>query len=419
MTVREDMLNGLGPATAASSTLSPTPRCHAPATATTSARSRITARSIYLRPGKAGERLTATAAERSPAGRVGLYDVKVTDPGGRRRVPRSRPFDRRRASSRRKPATGEETKIVEGTREDNREETWDGVYWDRAKEHDSRAEREAEVLANLQAQLALCLRRAPFYRDHYEKHGFRPEQVETLDDFATRVPIITKPMLRDDQTAHGPFGRYLGCEPSRHHPRTRISGHQRKADALRFIASDWDYSPMSWRRASTPRRAPRRRRATRHGVQPVHGRLGRAARRRTPRGDRFSARRRRDRTSARIDVPHRRDGADHDADLCLHMLETARALGYDTVKSPLRLGIFIGEPGSSIPARAQALEQGWGIKVRDMATTSEMTPGPPTRMRGGPGPACDAGRGLDRDRRQGRFSRVLRMARAARSSTPI
>jgi phenylacetate-CoA ligase len=58
----------------------------------------------------------------------------------------------------------------------------------------------------------------------------------------------------------------------------------------------------------------------------------------------------------------------------LHMLETARAMGYETAASPLRLGIFIGEPGSSIPGTRQALEHGWGIHVRDMATTSEMTP---------------------------------------------
>lgn len=37
---------------------------------------------IYLRPSRAGDRLTASAVERSTAGRVGLYDVKVTDRSG-------------------------------------------------------------------------------------------------------------------------------------------------------------------------------------------------------------------------------------------------------------------------------------------------------------------------------------------------
>ena len=37
---------------------------------------------VYLRPGRLGERLTANAIERSSAGRVGIYDVKLTDSSG-------------------------------------------------------------------------------------------------------------------------------------------------------------------------------------------------------------------------------------------------------------------------------------------------------------------------------------------------
>jgi len=82
MIVREDMLNGFG-------------TCHggvlytlADAALSCACNSR-NARSvahhcsmIYLRPGRPGERLTARAAERSRAGRVGLYDVTVTDASG-------------------------------------------------------------------------------------------------------------------------------------------------------------------------------------------------------------------------------------------------------------------------------------------------------------------------------------------------
>jgi acyl-CoA thioesterase len=37
---------------------------------------------IYLRPGEPGERLTASAAERSKVGRVGVYDVSLKDSRG-------------------------------------------------------------------------------------------------------------------------------------------------------------------------------------------------------------------------------------------------------------------------------------------------------------------------------------------------
>jgi len=82
MSVREDMLNGFG-------------NCHggvlytfadtALSCACNSRNERSVAHHcsiIYLRPSRAGDRLTASAVERSTAGRVGLYDVKVTDPSG-------------------------------------------------------------------------------------------------------------------------------------------------------------------------------------------------------------------------------------------------------------------------------------------------------------------------------------------------
>src|SRR5690606_22965668 len=71
----------------------------------------------------------------------------------------------------------------------------------------------------------------------------------------------------------------------------------------------------------------------------------------------------------------------------LHMLETARRLGYDPAASPLRLGIFSGEPGAGIPGTRRALEEGWDIVVRDCATTSEMTPWATNAE-------CEAGRGV-------------------------
>ena len=82
MTVREAMLNGFGTChggilyTFADSALS----C-----ACNSRNERSVAHHcsiVYLQPGKLGERLIASAVERSRSGRVGLYNVAVTDPSG-------------------------------------------------------------------------------------------------------------------------------------------------------------------------------------------------------------------------------------------------------------------------------------------------------------------------------------------------
>jgi phenylacetate-CoA ligase len=251
----------------------------------------------------------------------------------------------------------------------------DGVYWDRAKETRPRAEREAEVLANLQKQLRYVYETLPFYRDHYDRNGFRPEQVKTLDDFAKRVPIVTKNMLREDQASHPPFGRYVGCEPGdiiRVHGSSGTSG---KPTLYAFSRSDWDYiadvmaqglytcgvRPGDIVQLATVFSLFMGGWGALLGVE----RLGATA---FPLGA--------GETERQLDLMYR-IGATvliTTPTYALHMLETARSLGYDTVKSPLRLGIFIGEPGSSIPGTRQALENGWGIKVRDMATTSEMTP---------------------------------------------
>jgi acyl-CoA thioesterase len=82
MTVRQDMLNGFG-------------TCHggvlytfadtALSCACNSRNERSVAHHcsiVYLRPGKPHERLIASAIERSRGGRVGIYDVTVTDLSG-------------------------------------------------------------------------------------------------------------------------------------------------------------------------------------------------------------------------------------------------------------------------------------------------------------------------------------------------
>ncbi len=180
---------------------------------------------------------------------------------GRRRIPRSRPLDRRRRP--RDPIGGEprrksprpqrlSRRYARQGRSRGRSIMADGAYWDRSKETRSRAEREAEVLANLQRQLHDVYERLPFYRAHYDKHGFKPEQVKTLDDFAKRVPIITKPMLRDDQTAHGPFGGISAVSLSTSSACTARPAPAESRPSTPSRGPTGTTSPTSWRRASIP-----------------------------------------------------------------------------------------------------------------------------------------------------------------------
>jgi len=266
-------------------------------------------------------------------------------------------------------------------------DTPDGRYWNAAKETRSRAEREAEVLGLMQQQLAYVYEHLPFYRRHYDAHGFHPRDVLTIADFTTKVPVITKQMLRDDQEAHPPFGSYVGSDPdiARIHGSSGTSG---KPTLYAISRHDWRYIADVMAQGLYTcgvRPGDRVQLATVYslfmggwGALLGTERLGATA---FPLGA--------GETERQLDLMYRIGSTVliTTPTYALHMLETAAAQGRDTVNSPLRLGIFIGEPGASIPGTRHALEKGWGIVVRDIATTSEMTPWSTNAE-------CEAGNGM-------------------------
>jgi phenylacetate-CoA ligase len=238
-----------------------------------------------------------------------------------------------------------------------------------------RAAREAQVLSLLQRQLRYAYANLPFYRRHYDAHGFHPDQVRSLADFTQRVPVITKSMLRDDQAEHPPFGTYLGVAPRDMIRVHGSSGTTGKPTLYAFSRHDWEHTTDVMGRAFGIA-----------GVGPDDvvqlatvfslfmggwgALLGCEALGATafPIGA--------GETERQLELMYRVGSTVlvTTPTYALHMLEVARTLGYDTAASPLRLGIFIGEPGAAIPATRQVLADGWGLAVRDMATTSEMTP---------------------------------------------
>jgi phenylacetate-CoA ligase len=85
-------------------------------------------------------------------------------------------------------------------------------FWDPDRETMPVARREKLVLERVQAQLRYVYSSIPFYRQHYDRHGFHPDQVRSLADFTARVPVVTKKMLVADQAKNPPFGSYLGVD---------------------------------------------------------------------------------------------------------------------------------------------------------------------------------------------------------------
>ena len=85
-------------------------------------------------------------------------------------------------------------------------------YWFPVRETMPPAQREAAILARLQEVCRYAYEHAPFYRRKWDEAGFHPGQLKSLEDFETRVPVVTKADLRSSQSAHPPFGDYL-CIP--------------------------------------------------------------------------------------------------------------------------------------------------------------------------------------------------------------
>ena len=78
---------------------------------------------------------------------------------------------------------------------------------------------------------------APFYRRKWDEAGFHPDHLRSLEDFESKVPVITKRDLRDAQARVPPFGDYL-CVAGRRGPsHPRHLGHHRPADGVRASAA--------------------------------------------------------------------------------------------------------------------------------------------------------------------------------------
>ncbi|MCZ7587514.1 MAG: hypothetical protein M5U27_01350 [Gaiella sp.] len=75
----------------------------------------------------------------------------------------------------------------------------------------SREQIAAVQLTRLQAQVARAWDTVPFYRRHWEEHGFHPDDLKSLEDM-TRIPQYTVYDIRDSIERRPPFGDYQGFD---------------------------------------------------------------------------------------------------------------------------------------------------------------------------------------------------------------
>lgn len=250
-------------------------------------------------------------------------------------------------------------------------------YWNEERETMDQKKRNELILDRIKEQLQYAYNNLPFYRNLYDKHNFKPEDVDSLEDFTTRVPIIKKSMLVEDQDVNPPFGTYLGNHSW--DDIVRIQGSSGTSGRSTFYAvcrEDWDRGADSlamsyWTTGVRPN-------DTVHVTFPfglffggwgaLQGleRLGVTV---FPLGATDSKK------QIELMMHIKPTVLTGTASYMLHLLDIGQKMGFDMSKSSIRKVISGGEPGASIQGTKRKLAEGWGVDcVHDVASTSEMYP---------------------------------------------
>src|SRR5512140_3189597 len=112
-------------------------------------------------------------------------------------------------------------------------------YWFPVRETMAPADRERAILGRLQQVTRYAWEHAPFYRRKWEEAGFHPDQLKSLEDFESRVPVISKQDLRQAQTRVPPFGDYLCVDDAEVHHIHGTSGTTGRPTAFAIGREDW------------------------------------------------------------------------------------------------------------------------------------------------------------------------------------
>jgi phenylacetate-CoA ligase len=249
-------------------------------------------------------------------------------------------------------------------------------YWNAERETMDPAERESVIFRRLVSQIEYAYNRLPFYRRLYDSHGVKPEDIRSMDDFAKRVPVVTKDMLRRDQLEHPPFGSASGVE---HEEIVRVyasSGTTGTPTLYGISRRDWDRSADAQAMA-----------AWAMGVRPddvvhflfpfgmfvggwaiLHGTTTVGATN-FPAGALDSRK--------HIDMMQQLGSTvlAGTPSYCLHLGEVAKDMGFDLSTLPLKSLLVGGEPGGMLAGPRAAIRKAFGdVRIMDTGNTSECFP---------------------------------------------
>ena len=254
----------------------------------------------------------------------------------------------------------------------------DSRYWFPKRETMPAADREAAILARLKEVTRYAWDHAPFYRRKWDEASFHPDHLHTLEDFESKVPVITKQDLRTAQERTPPFGDYLCVPECEIHHIHGTSGTTGRPTAFGISRADWDAISNAHARIMWGM-----------GIRPgdtvfiaaifslYMGSWGTLAGAERLRAKAFpfgaGAPGMTARAAMWLDVmkPQAFYGT---PSFAIHLAELARAEGYDPRRSSLRTMFFSGEPGASVPGVRDRIANAYGAHVIDCGSMAEVTP---------------------------------------------
>jgi phenylacetate-CoA ligase len=249
-------------------------------------------------------------------------------------------------------------------------------FWDEGRETLAPRERSQRILGRIQEQLRYVYSELPFYRRLYDAHGFHPEQVRSLEDFTTKVPVITKKMLVADQRDHPVFGSYnppfAAGEYARIHGSSGTSG----------VPTLYAVSKRDWERAGQVHAMAQ----WCAGIRPddlvqigfpfglFFGGWGVVQGLEVIGATVFPLSV--TESEKHLELLQRLGSTVFSAtpSYCVHLLSVAERMGIDLPASTVRILFVGGEPGGSLPGTREIIEAGWGARLVDAGSTSEMYP---------------------------------------------
>lgn len=251
-------------------------------------------------------------------------------------------------------------------------------YWFPVRETMAPGERERAILARLKDVCAYAYANAPFYRRTWDAAGFHPEQLRSLEDFESRVPVIAKADLRAAQAAVPPFGDYLCAPESEIYHIHGTSGTTGRPTAFAINRGDWNaianaHARIMWGMGMRPGdticiAAIFSLYLGSWGALAGAERLGAKAFPFGAGAPGMTAR------CAQWLHAMRPAGFYGTPTYALHLAQTALEEGLDPRDFGLRYLFFSGEPGASIPGVRKRIEEYYGAKVFDAGSMAEMTP---------------------------------------------